>query len=140
MTINYLKKINGRLGRTPVFSVPDVRIEDNVLKWGSFKMYTPMGSETDIDFDKKRFPDGVKCFYVPNGSHEIIPDQALNINFVLRATADKGLQLFEIMEGDSVVLRTGNEGHHFITGFIPSIDSSSDGFFDIWEIVDGEVQ
>lgn len=140
ITINHLKKIRGRLGKTPVFSVPNVVIENNILKWGSFKMYTPMGSEIDNDFDPKRFPDGVKYFHVPDGSHELVSDQNLNINFVLRATADKGLQLFEVMEGDNVQLRTGNEGHHFITGFLPSIDSGADGFFDVWEIIDGEVE
>jgi hypothetical protein len=137
--INHLKVVSGRLGRTPVFSVPNVRIESNFLKWDAFRMYTPIGNQIDSELNSERFPDGVNYFDVPGGSHEIVLDPDLYINFVLRATADKGLELFEVLEGDEVQLRTGNEGHHFITGCLPSVASGIDCSLDVWEIVDEEV-
>jgi len=124
ITINKLKGVRGCFGKTLIFEVPNVRIDGDVLKWDAFKMYTPIAPTGYID--------------VPEIEHRLIPDENLLIHFVARATVNNGLEIFEILEGDEIMLKTeGHEGHHFLTGIIYPGDELN-GQLDVWSFYHDE--
>lgn len=105
------KNIRGKKGTTVFYTVPNVRVENDVLYFDSFPMYTPMGMLTDSE--------EFAYFQVPADSVSIARD---TVDLSKSIVVSNGLpQCYTNLENTAAeAITVANEGDIIIDVYIPA--------------------
>ncbi len=105
--------IKGIPGITICYTLPNIRIDGDFLKWDAFRFYSPEGT-------KKDEKEGL-YFDVPAEEILIQRDTVLDKELIICVSLSEGVEVIEILEGaDRPEIQFSTTGDIIISGYIPA--------------------